>query len=989
MARRPSQPTNVPTRVSESRLDTGVTDQHVPSNTQDESIQLPSQAPTDQVLPSPAPSDDTPRIISISSTRRQSQDQQQPQTPLTLDLDGMGAAIIAHNRFLKECENQAAVPSVRTPLAAPEKRSVEFEDTSQPKRRATDFGPLTPAQSASPSTISIDGPVNGLDWKKFIQILDARLLTVRAQGLETYIISNRLRLLREACELEDVVYLAVHQVFCVNTIMKLKNPTSLPIVGIGILCQLLLKNETLDKESVEWFSTFPSSFPISPDTYLQEYNQVQIRLKLLEQNWSIFQKHFISLKTPPIDIDFITRLKITSPILQRIIYRCICRGFWPPSPEDSCLQGCFDLFTHYQTENRRWRAAQNISDGYRTRTLDSSYRAQRQECYELWQNHQNHVRATPQRTIPHQRPLSSGNSTQRTPVTLAARTTASSNATMHDTTPGLVPVIPSGPSQSHAFTPVEQQLWLNQMMQINSQQNPSRLTTFQSLAQSSQPASPTISSSSTSPGDIINPPARRRGRPPLRRISLPSNDVRMGSPLSTGVNNNAVPNPPNRGLQQGSGSPLRIVSQAQRQNSLPSTSPQSQPQFIVQRIPLQHQHQQRHLAVPSNAPPIQLRHPPVSLFRSIDYTGTPLHPITSTLHQAHLEESPISIAMEDECSEGGGSSKYLQYLDSFAVPPFFVNPQDRNRSRTFTVSSASFNLLAKPSKAYDAAQTPLRPGSQTYRLRCIKVPNPNETHFDKTGSVWSTQDTYWPTFIVLMLNDRHLEIRRKEVHGKDYYIEISDFIQEGENRLYISLLRSNTNPAKDIPTYAIAIEVLRIKSMSTAREEIGHLPEALTRAAILARLKPSDPDIEILSGAIMRLSLMDPISLQLIKSPVRGADCKHFECFDLEAFLSTRYDSLSPQCARPEAFRCPICGGDARPKVLLHDDWQMSVLMRYTAVEKERGVTSVVINETAEWKFDADKQDGTGKGGAKVKTEDGEDAQVEGREKEREVIVLD
>ena len=988
-ARRQSHPVNIPAcqprLASESGLDMRSTAQGVSGRMQDGPGQPPPQTLRDTVLPSPAPSDDTPQIISFLSTQRPSQDRQQPQSQQNLDLDGMGAVIVAHHQALNECGKQAAIPSAQTTVANPGKRPTEFEDSSQPKRRAIDVGPLTPAQSASPRAAPMNSPAAGLNWEKLIQLLHNRQLAVRAQGLETYIISNRLRLLREACELKDMTYLAMHQVFCVTSVMKLKNPASRSIAGIGILCQLLLKNETLDKESIEWFSTFPSSFPISPNIYIHEYNQVQISLKLLEQNWCTFQDHFIAQKSPPLDIDFIVKLQITSPILQRIIYRCVCRGFWPPSPEDSCLQGCFDLFTRYQLENRYLRVAQNLSNDERTRTLGSNYRAQRSEYLERWQNHRKHVQASTQRTGTLRCQTSSEVQTQRSPVTIAAPAVVPSN----DNVPHIIPGSPA-----IDLSAAEHQLWMSQIMQINSRHGSDHLSTLRSLSQSALPqsgpaANATAPITFNPPDNASNAPVRRRGRPLLSHMSLPSNDSNLDNSRHGGASNNTAPNQPNRGAQQGLSSPIGTASQSQRHNTLPSTATQPQPRFVFQVTPFQRQqHQQSPYAIPSNTPFYQSRAPSVSLFRSIDYTGTPLHPVTSTLHQAHLEESPITIATEGGSSEGV-NSKYLHYLDSFALPPFLIKPHDRNRRCTFTISNPSFNLLAKPSKAYDAIQTQLRPNSQTYRLRCIKVSNPAETYFDKMGSFWSTQDTYWPALIIVKLNDKNLEIRRKEVHGKDHYAEISNFIQEGENKLYISLLRSSSDPTKDSTTYAIAIETLQIKSISTAREELGHLPETLTREAILTRLKSSDPDIEIVSGAMMRLSLIDPISLQLIKIPVRGAGCKHFECFDLESFLSTRHDTASPHCAKPEAFRCPICGGDARPKVLLHDDWQSSILASYTAAEAQIGVKSVVVNEGAEWKFDVDKQDGSGKGGVKVKMEEGEKTVAEGEDRERQVIVLD
>ena len=1008
MARRPSQPVDAAHPVRDPSalgLDIGLANQSaVGPNPNPNTPQRPPQTPIDDVLPSPAPSDDTPQIISISSTRRPSLDWQQPRD--LLDLDGMEAAIIVQHPFLSECRNQrtmpmhqtatstaqstmplaqavpgipstlssaqtvmlsaqpamspthiallstpaarslaqtsmsvshSMIPSAHTATNLSEKRPAESEIASQPKRRATDLGHWTPAQSASPKAPSMDSPManNKFNWPALIHLLDVRRTSARMQGHENHILDTRLCLLQEACELEDMAYLAIHQVYCVNDVMKNRTPASPVVAGMQILSQLLLKNDTFDKESLEWFSTFPSSFPISSEAYYREYKSAHTCLKHLDQYWGPFQDHCVARKSPPLDINIIARLHVSSPILQRIMYRCICRTIWPTSPEDNCLTRCFDLFTRYQTENRRLRLALGITDADRTRALESNYQAQMHEASEQLRQHQKH--STRQR-----RPRQASSNiaaVSRTPATLSAATAVPSNASKAS---GPIPM-----NFRHVFSTSGQQLWNENEQARTGNQHSSSLPTVRSQAQPTQASGVTTSSENT-----VSVPRRGPGRPRLRTTPLASS---------------------------------RPAAQSQRPSILPSIS-QPRGRFITQSIPLQQQQQrqqqqpQQHTRVGSLP---QSQAIPVSLFRSIDYSGTPLHPVKSTLHQAHLEESPINVFFEKEGADST-SFKHFHYLDSFALPPTFILPKDRNRRLSFLISTSSFIRLAKPSKVHDATQPSLRPGSQTYRLRCVKVPNSSETHFDRTGSLWSTLETYWPEFIVIMLNDRNLEIRRKEVHGKDYYVEISDFIREGENKLYISLLRPLGNLAHDSHTYAFAIEVLEIKSIDTARQELGHLPEALTCDAITSRLKSSDPDVEVLSGEPMRIPLIDPISLKLIASPVRGAMCKHFECFDLESFLSTRFDSMSPQCAKPEAFKCPICQGDARPMVLLHDDWQMNVLSQYTDTERERAATCIVVDDMGEWKFDVDKHDSGGKGAAKIKSEEGDK-----QDKSQEVIVLE
>lgn len=70
-------------------------------------------------------------------------------------------------------------------------------------------------------------------------------------------------------------------------------------------------------------------------------------------------------------------------------------------------------------------------------------------------------------------------------------------------------------------------------------------------------------------------------------------------------------------------------------------------------------------------------------------------------------------------------------------------------------------------------------------------------------------------------------------------------------------------------------------------------PEALL-TSIIAQSRP-DPTINPLEQESNRgevqidriaLSCFDPYSRDLIETPVRGADCMHFDCFDLQTYLT-------------------------------------------------------------------------------------------------------
>ena len=88
-------------------------------------------------------------------------------------------------------------------------------------------------------------------------------------------------------------------------------------------------------------------------------------------------------------------------------------------------------------------------------------------------------------------------------------------------------------------------------------------------------------------------------------------------------------------------------------------------------------------------------------------------------------------------------------------------------------------------------------------------------------------------------------------------------------------------------------------------------------------MSSSDPDIEFASETIF-VQTVDPVTKQRIQEPVKGVDCRHLDCFDLQAFLESR----SRNRISFPAWKCPLCGGDARPRSLRVSIWMRGVLSK-------------------------------------------------------------
>ena len=98
------------------------------------------------------------------------------------------------------------------------------------------------------------------------------------------------------------------------------------------------------------------------------------------------------------------------------------------------------------------------------------------------------------------------------------------------------------------------------------------------------------------------------------------------------------------------------------------------------------------------------------------------------------------------------------------------------------------------------------------------------------------------------------------------------------------------------------------------------------------------------------VDLSDPFTARIFETPVRGSNCLHRECFDLETFLITR-NSKPKRPQQPcmiDVWKCPLCGRDARPYSLQIDDFLASVRARL-AEQDNLDVKAIWIDVDGNW----------------------------------------
>jgi hypothetical protein len=200
----------------------------------------------------------------------------------------------------------------------------------------------------------------------------------------------------------------------------------------------------------------------------------------------------------------------------------------------------------------------------------------------------------------------------------------------------------------------------------------------------------------------------------------------------------------------------------------------------------------------------------------------------------------------------------------------------------------------------------------------------------------------------MQLNDNTLTLKRKQHHHKDQPVEIGSYVRPGENTLRLNVPFAKTTQPNSMAF--IAVEVVEtlghnsIHGLPNLSVDSG-IPSAETRATIQKRLAGSSRDGDNVDEEIamvvsdLTVNLADPFSYRIFTIPVRGKDCTHLECFDLETWLETRPTKKHCVCGEKLAnctycprepslidkWKCPICQNDARPYSLRIDGFLLEV----------------------------------------------------------------
>ncbi|KAL4925561.1 MIZ zinc finger domain protein [Aspergillus undulatus] len=730
--------------------------------------------------------------------------------------------------------------------------------------------------------------------------------TVQLTPMSEAVEIPRLHLLGYACQERDLVYLALHQVYCLSSLREadLRGDdirfTDKHLQGLEVVRNLLVDNSRASEGFLSWCVNFPQPMSelLKDHFYQQALDGVRRLLACFVDCWIGFENTVKMKNHPPLVEDMVRSLNVVSVVLQYNIFLCLCRRI-PSARVEGQLQEIFIQDLDYFKRS----LIVSIPAVQRARENEEIVRRYHRVLSAMQGNGGGSYGISP-------------------PVKGVAGSSQSISA------PGPATIASNAQNSARYVPPyVQPRSGVQGMNGVVPAAIRSPVT-----VPSSSPRDPTSTVST-----------QRRGAE-LQASSLPVTG-NIPSPVVQ-----AAPQLMTRpGMSPGqfAQQPQQLVSQSAGPIQHPGhmahmlagrRGPHPNPQYATIQQP---QHQQRR--VTSFLPPAGL--PPV--------INTRPDPNRSAIHQANLRD-PVNHFF---ISEGGEKqqSELLPLLTSFAVGPQVLRQPNRSFKWRLTLSEKEMKNCA----SYEEEETGKRMlrtvvnGNQIYRLRCIKV---QQSILELGEHSWCVAETTWPTAIYMQVNGNDLRPRRKMHNTRDLPLDITPYLQKDTNYIQIGFILGQAEQ-KDF-TYAMALEIITFCTLAIGKSLAQSLPAAESQKRICGRLtrKPDDEDDELsIVSDDLKINLVDPYTARLFNVPVRGAHCEHTECFDHETFLQTRVLKFGTQSAVEADWRCPICRQDARPQKLVVDEFLANVRRELGRTNRCEGARSLVIKADGSWNVKHDE----------------------------------
>lgn len=268
----------------------------------------------------------------------------------------------------------------------------------------------------------------------------------------------------------------------------------------------------------------------------------------------------------------------------------------------------------------------------------------------------------------------------------------------------------------------------------------------------------------------------------------------------------------------------------------------------------------------------------------------------------------------------------------------------------FNISAKDFETVPtdQPGKLGEPPTRAIGEQTQTYRLRCIKWTAPR----GPDEFAWMVADNSWLPYAYFKLNEHMLQPRKKLHNGKDLPIDLTPYLKEGENILEMAVLRQIND--RSPLNCALAVEIVGVKNHEEIKQDCfttNLVPSGQVKAAIKASLAGPDGDDEIaIVSSNITINLFDPFSAcRIFDVPVRGRNCLHHDCFDLETFLQTRRRKQPTWPTAVDEWKCPLCKADVRPPNLIVDGFMEEVRAKLSE-QNLLNTRAIVVEQDGSWK---------------------------------------
>lgn len=722
----------------------------------------------------------------------------------------------------------------------------------------------------------------------------------------------------QACTKSDPFYLCLHQLFCLDNKLRRSNRhvpglEDVHRSGLNTLNYLLLPNEQMTTDAIDWFSIVPVPIKTLDTTPALRSGKDKVMkfLENLASHMSIMTDICARRRSPLVVEEMLGLFNITSFIFLQILFRATLRELCT-GQQDQCTQAAEAIFprNYKETMNRL------ANPGRLPRQELPAYNQSIVTEYErIVENHQRHIQlAAPRTMAPPQLALGQSRMTDISPTQQTRQQPSASGHPPHTSRSSAqnIPnintrvaqqIAPRSSSNPVTQTPSATTLSTAPVAGIDpSSRQAHSMSPYQTVAHDGtsipQTAcltqSPTTFSGLASPVAFTNLSAQAHGQMQWRNTGV--------SPSNVSINAR-----PGENVRQQGSSVASSQQQVQRQPPtngpdpcLPPQQPRLQP--VAQR-PVSHNGSAPHSA----ASPLNrfIRYEPATLPAQSNLTY-------SALHQAHRRSPFMSTVNKNGNSKD--AVKHFTFIEYVIMPQEALSKKKKYLKWNFAIDPRSMSSLAQETPGAQGAPSTraVKSGSRLCRIRCIKLAS---TAGLPSQGEWVVADNVWPKCVSILLNGIALDVRRKSHHSKDLPIDVTQYLKIDENQLVTAIVGFEDG---DDSRYAIGVELIQVQEESEIKQAIPTLERYEAQGRILERSRQTDPDVQVIHAQTI-IELKDPFSASPFKIPVRGLSCRHYQCFDRDIFLETRNAKDPTQPCEPDAFKCPICGGDVRPPNLVED----------------------------------------------------------------------